>query len=146
MVFSEVTALLRRSGHKLTSQRLAIIKIVMESKELLSPAALYEKVHRINPEVGEVTVYRTLNVLSDLGLVCVVHTGENTHSYISRPQEHHDHLICSKCGKVVDFMNCNVSELEHRLMSETGFAIHEHRLDFYGVCDRCKERASDKKL
>jgi Fur family transcriptional regulator, ferric uptake regulator len=139
MVYSQAAALLKKSGHKLTSQRLAILKIVMESQELLSPAALYEKVHRIDPEVGEVTVYRTLNILSDLGLVCIVHTGENTHSYISRPPEHHDHLICSKCGKVVDFMNCNVQELEKRLMSETGFFIREHRLDFYGLCSRCRE-------
>jgi Fur family ferric uptake transcriptional regulator len=140
MVYSEAAALLKKSGHKLTSQRLAIIKIVMESQELLSPAALYEKVRRIDPEVGEVTVYRTLNILFDLGLVCIVHTGENTHSYISRPPEHHDHLICSKCGKVVDFMDCNVSDLEKRLMAETGFTIREHRLDFYGMCNLCKDR------
>jgi Fe2+ or Zn2+ uptake regulation protein len=144
MVFSEVTDLLRKSGHKLTSQRLAIIKIVMESQELLSPADLYARVQILDPEVGEVTVYRTLNILSELGLVCVVHTGENTHSYISRPPQHHDHLICSKCGKVVDFMNCNVSELEKRLMSETGFSINEHRLDFYGLCLRCKEGSPEK--
>jgi Fur family transcriptional regulator, ferric uptake regulator len=140
MVTSEAAALLKKSGHKLTSQRLAIIRVVMESRELLSPSALYEKVRRIDPEVGEVTVYRTLNILSDLGLVCIVHTGENTHSYISRPPEHHDHLICSKCGKVVDFMDCNVSELEKRLMDKTGFIISEHRLDFYGMCRRCKKR------
>jgi Fur family transcriptional regulator, ferric uptake regulator len=139
MVYSQAVALLKKSGHKLTPQRLAIVKIVMESQELLSPAALYEKVRLIDPEVGEVTVYRTLNILSDLGLVCIVHTGENTHSYISRPPEHHDHLICSKFGKVVDFMDCNVSELENRLMAETGFTINQHRLDFYGMCRHCKE-------
>jgi Fe2+ or Zn2+ uptake regulation protein len=142
MVLTEVEDLLRKSGHKITSQRLAIIKIVMESQELLSPAALYTRVQQIDPEVGEVTVYRTLNILSELGLVCIVHTGENTHSYISCPPEHHDHLICSRCGKVVDFMNCNVSDLEKRLMSETGFAIKEHRLDFYGTCRQCKKNSN----
>jgi Fur family transcriptional regulator, ferric uptake regulator len=140
MVYSEAAALLKRSGHKLTPQRLAIIKIVMESRELLSPAVLYEKVRQIDPEVGEVTVYRTLNILTELGLVCIVHTGENTHSYISRPPEHHDHLICSKCGKVIDFMDCNVTDLEQRLMSKTGFTIREHRLDFYGECRHCNDQ------
>jgi Fur family transcriptional regulator, ferric uptake regulator len=137
MASNEVADLLRKSGHKATPQRMAIINIVMESKELLSPSALFEKVRRVDPEVGEVTVYRTLNILFDLGLVCMVHTGENTHSYISRPPMHHDHLICSGCGKVVDFMNCNLSELEQNLMSETGFDIKEHRLDFYGICRQC---------
>jgi Fur family transcriptional regulator, ferric uptake regulator len=138
MVFGDVADLLRKSGHKATPQRMAIINIVMESKELLSPAALFEKARQVDPEVGEVTVYRTLNILFELGLVCMVHTGENTHSYISRPPEHHDHVICSSCGKVVDFMDCNLAELEQRLMKNTGFNIKEHRLDFYGVCSQCR--------
>jgi Fe2+ or Zn2+ uptake regulation protein len=54
-----------------------------------------------------------------------------------RPGGHHDHLICSECGKVVDFRNCNVPELEKRLTTETGFVIKEHRLDLYGLCPQC---------
>jgi Fur family transcriptional regulator, ferric uptake regulator len=138
MVSSNIADLLRKSGHKATPQRMAIINVVLESKELLSPAALLAKVRRVDPEVGEVTVYRTLNILFELGLVCMVHTGENTHSYISRPPEHHGHVICSGCGKVVDFLNCNLSELEQKLMNDTGFDIKEHRLDFYGICRQCR--------
>ena len=145
MTSDDIKFCLRRSGHKATPQRIAIIKTVMESKELLTPSALYEKVRQVNPEVGEVTVYRTLDIISELGLVCMVHTGENTHSYIGRTPEHHDHLICSKCSKVIDFTNCNVSELEKRLVSETGFAINEHRLDFYGICPECSGRATNKR-
>jgi Fur family ferric uptake transcriptional regulator len=138
---NEVIARLRRSGHKLTPQRIAIIKMVIESKEHLTPGALYEKVRQIDPEIGEVTVYRTLNILSELGLVCMVHTRENVHCYIGRPAGHHDHLICANCGKVIDFTNCNMSRLEERLSSETGFTIREHRLDFYGVCRECNGSA-----
>jgi Fur family transcriptional regulator, ferric uptake regulator len=139
MVMDEITTRLRQSGHKVTPQRTAIIKIVLESTELLTPSALYKKVHRVDPEVGEVTVYRTLDILSELGLVCMVHTSENAHSYIGRPSEHHDHLICSECGKVVNFTDCNVSSLEKRLISETGFIINNHRLDFYGKCRECRK-------
>ncbi len=138
----DVIARLRRSGHKVTPQRIAIIKMILESAEHLTPSALYEKVHQVDPEVGEVTVYRTLNILSELGMVCVVHTGENTHSYISHPPEHHDHLICSECGKVINFTDCNIAKLEKRLTSETGFTIKEHRLDFYGRCGGCGEKAT----
>jgi Fur family ferric uptake transcriptional regulator len=137
---NEVAARLREGGHKVTPQRVAIAKAVIESAEMLTPSALYERVRQVDPEVGEVTVYRTLNILSDLGLVCIVHTGENTHSYIGRPPEHHDHLICSECGKVVNFTDCNVSKLEKRLVSETGFTIRDHRLDFYGKCQECEHR------
>jgi Fur family ferric uptake transcriptional regulator len=137
MTVTYVIKQLRQAGHKVTPQRTAIRKAVLGSKEHLTPSAIYELVHQKHPDVGEVTVYRTLNILSDLGLVCVVHTGDNEHSYISRPSEHHDHLICSGCGKVINFMGCNLPELEQRLMSENNFIITEHRLDFYGKCSEC---------
>jgi Fur family ferric uptake transcriptional regulator len=137
MLNEEIISHLRKSGHKVTPQRILIINTVNASKELLTPSALYEKVRKIDPEMGEVTVYRTLNILSELGLICMLHTGENTHSYISRPVEHHGHIICIQCGKVIDFANCNVGELEKSLIAETGFDIMEHRLDFYGKCKDC---------
>ncbi len=89
-----------------------------------------------------VTVYRTLDVLSYLGIVCEVHMADNAHGYVSRPPEHHDHLSWSQCGMVVDFTNCNVSRLERRLVAETGFAIAEHRLEFYGKCRKCLDGAA----
>jgi len=143
MVRNEIMEKLRHSGHKVTPQRITIIDIMLNSSELLTPSALYDKVHKVDPEVGEVTVYRTLNILEKMGLVCSVHTGENTHSYIRRPPEHHDHLICSGCGKVVNFTNCNLSKLEKELMQETEFTIQNHRLDFFGKCRECSKVNND---
>ncbi len=137
MPLEEIVMQLRRSGHKVTSQRITIIKSFIQSSELLTPSALHQKVRQIDPEIGEVTVYRTLNILSELGLICMIHTHQNTHSYISHPPEHHDHLICSQCGRVVNFMDCNTADLEKRLSSETGFEISDHRLDFFGRCREC---------
>jgi Fur family transcriptional regulator, ferric uptake regulator len=137
MPIKEIVQKLRKAGHKVTPQRVTIIKTILDSTELLTPGALYDKVRQIDPEIGEVTVYRTLNILSEMGLVCMIHSGENAHSYISRPPEHHDHLICSGCGKVLNFTNCNVRDLEKRLTIETGFTIEDHRLDFYGRCREC---------
>jgi Fur family ferric uptake transcriptional regulator len=138
MVMDEIAERLHQAGHKVTPQRLTIIQIITESDELLTPSALFKKVREVDPEVGEVTVYRTLDILSELGLVCMIHTGENTHSYVGRPPEHHGHLICSGCGKVVNFTQCNVARLEKRLVSETGFDIDDHRLEFFGKCRECK--------
>ena len=137
MDIQEIIKHLRENGNKVTPQRRIIIQAVLESAELLTPSALYEKVKKADPEVGEVTVYRTLNILESLGLVCVVHTRDNIHSYIVCPPEHHDHLICSECGKVVNFTHCNLGLLEKRLVAETGFNINDHRLDFYGRCNKC---------
>jgi len=136
-MLDDIIARLHESGYKVTPQRLTIIKIVIGSKEHLTPAELYEKARQVDPEVGEVTIYRTLNILAKLGLVCEVHSGSNTSSYVGSPLEHHDHLICLGCGKVINFTNCSVAKLETRLMSETGFDIQQHRLDFYGKCREC---------
>ena len=149
MDLQEITRQLRNNGHKITPQRMVIIQTVLESAEMLTPSALYKKVKKADAGVGEVTIYRTLNILESLGMVCMVHTEENTHSYIGCPSEHHDHLICSDCGKVVNFTHCNMGTLEKRLTAETGFSIADHRLDFYGQCEKCskqqmKVRPSDK--
>jgi Fur family transcriptional regulator, ferric uptake regulator len=144
MSLEEVISRLRKSGHKVTPQRVVIIKTVLESREHLTPAELYEKIRRLDPEIGEVTIYRTLNILTEMGLLCMVHTGENTHSYVSRPPEHHGHLICSQCGKVINFTDCNLSGLEKRLTGETGFDIRDHRLDFFGNCRECSAKQRTK--
>jgi Fur family transcriptional regulator, ferric uptake regulator len=137
MPVNDIIQKLRNAGHKVTPQRVTIIRNFIESDEMLTPAALFEKVRQLDPSIGEVTVYRTLNILAELGLVCLIHNSENTHSYISRPPGHHDHLVCSSCGKVVNFTNCNLQDLEQRLTAETGFKIEEHRLDYFGYCREC---------
>ena len=141
MNLPEIVACLHEHGHKVTPQRVAIIQTVLESSELLTPSALYEKVKKADPEVGEVTVYRTLNILEELGLVCMVLTENNSHSYIGCPSEHHDHLICSDCGKVVNFTHCDLELLEKRLAEESGFDIKDHRLEFHGRCEKCAQKA-----
>jgi Fur family transcriptional regulator, ferric uptake regulator len=140
----EIIQKLRSAGHKVTPQRITIIHNFMESGEMLTPSALFERVRQIDPSIGEVTVYRTLNIMAEMGLICMIHRNDNTHSYISRPPEHHDHLVCSNCGKVINFTNCNLSELEKRLTAETGFNIEEHRLDYFGHCRECTQTGSSE--
>jgi Fur family transcriptional regulator, ferric uptake regulator len=143
---AEIIKRLHKAGHKVTPQRLTIISVILESTELLTPAAVFKIVQMKDSQIGEVTVYRTLNILAETDLVCVLHTDGNVQSYIGRPAEHHDHLICSGCGKVVNFTDCNILDLEKRLKTETGFDIREHRLDFYGTCGNCsKKRPSNDK-
>lgn len=134
----KLAALLKQQGYKLTPQRRAVLNAIADSHEHLTPAALYERVHQECPGIGLVTVYRTLEVLAQLGVICEVHAGGNCRSYLMRrPSEHHHHLICSGCGAVVDFSHCDLGELEQRLAQETGFEIECHLLEFLGHCRRC---------
>ena len=133
-----ITAL-RRHGYKLTPQRRAVIGSIAASPDHLTPAAIYEKVHQERSDIGLATVYRTLEILAKLGLICELHAGGSCRSYTTGAPEHHHHLICSKCGEVVDFTGHDLSPLEKRLSRETGFEIEDHLLEFIGQCQNCKQ-------
>jgi len=138
----EIVAVLRRHGYKLTPQRRAVIRTIASSQDHLTPAEIYERVHQDYPNIGLVTIYRTLDMLAKLELICELHTGGSCHSYTISAPEHHHHLICSNCGKVVDFTGYNLSELEQRLSLETGFEIEGHLLEFIGLCQACRKEAT----
>ena len=143
MVYTEkkIEAVLKRRGYKITLQRRTIIKAIIHSHEHLTPAAIHERIRREHPGIGLVTVYRTLEILAGLGLICEMHAGGNCRSYlIRRPAEHHHHLICSDCGTVIDFTDCGLGELERRLSRETRFKINGHLLEFVGLCRNCREK------
>ena len=121
MLHDKLKAALKQSGYKITRQRLAVLRAIALSNDLLTPSALHERVRKEQPDIGLVTIYRTLDILAGLGLICKIHTEANSRSYISGVSEHHGHLICSSCGKVVDFKDHKLDELEKRLSIETGF-------------------------
>lgn len=134
----KVVTALRRHGYKLTTQRLAVIGAIASSRDHLTPTTIYTKVHQDHPNIGLVTVYRTVEILAELGLVCELHSGGICHSYtISAPQHHH-HLICSNCGIVIDFTRHDLSELEGSLAKQSGFRIDGHLLEFFGLCHACQ--------
>ena len=139
----KIATILRQQGYKLTPQRRAVLDAIALSSDHLTPADIYDKVRHEHPGIGLVTIYRTLDILDKLGLICEVHSGGNCRSYLMRrPSEHHHHLICSNCGIVADFTNCDLGELAQRLSRETGFKIESHLLEFAGRCQNCQRIAS----
>ncbi|MBM4462757.1 MAG: transcriptional repressor [Chloroflexi bacterium] len=136
----KVTTMLRQKGYRLTPQRRAVLKIITSSQDHLTPAQIYRDVHAVYPSIGLVTVYRTLDMLFELGLICELHAAGSCRSYLlRRPLEHHHHLICTDCGSVVDFTDCDLTGIEKRLAEETGFDIEDHLLEFAGHCPRCQK-------
>ena len=134
-----ITIVLRQHGYKLTPQRRAVIGAIATSPDHLTPAAIYQKLRQDHPGIGLATIYRTLDILARLELVCELHAGGSCHSYtIGAPEHHHHHLICSSCGEVVDFSGYDISPLEKRLSRETGFEIEGHLLEFIGRCQKCQ--------
>ena len=141
---NKIASIMKQRGYKITPQRRAVLNVIALSHDHLTPAAIYEKVHREQSSIGLVTVYRTLDMLAELGLICEVHSGGNCRSYlIRRPTGHHHHLICSDCGAVVDFTDCDLGELEQRLSRETSFEIDGHLLEFTGRCQGCQKEINN---
>jgi len=142
LTLRKVAAILRQHGYKLTPQRWVVIQAIASGQDHLTPAAIYEKVHQDYPSIGLVTIYRTLDILVKLRLICELHAGDSCRSYTISAPGHHHHLICSKCGTVVDFIGYDLSELEQRLSLETGFKVEDHLLEFIGLCQACQKEAT----
>jgi len=138
----KVAATLRQHGYKLTGQRWVVIQTIASSYDHLTPATIYEKVHQDHPSIGFVTIYRTLDLLAKLGLICELHAGGSCHSYTISAPGHHHHLICSNCGRVVDFPGFELGEVQQSLAKETGFRIDGHLLEFTGLCQACQKEAT----
>ncbi|MFC1952098.1 Fur family transcriptional regulator [Chloroflexota bacterium] len=135
-------ATLRQHGYKLTPQRRVVIKAIASNQEHLTPAVIYEKVRQRQPNIGLVTIYRTLEILGKLKLICELHAGDNCRSYTISAPGHHHHLICSNCDKVVALPNCELEAVQRSLAKQAGFRIDGHLLEFIGLCPVCQKKGT----
>ncbi|MFC1899320.1 Fur family transcriptional regulator [Chloroflexota bacterium] len=134
----KIITALKQHSYKITPQRCMIIKEIVSHQGHLTPSDIYKKIHQENPDIGLVTVYRTLEILAELELICELHSGSAGHSYTISDTRHHHHLICSGCGKVVDFTTRNLTGIQQNLCRDTGFRIDSHFLEFTGLCRVCQ--------
>ncbi len=131
--------LLKNRGLKSTRQRDAIITMFMESgKDHLSVDELYQRVRQRNPKIGYATVYRTLRLMAQSGWASSCQFDNRTARFERQTEgQHHDHLICRGCGKIVEFENPHIEALQAHIARENGFKIFEHKLELYGSCSAC---------
>jgi Fur family ferric uptake transcriptional regulator len=139
---------LQSQGYKLTPQREATVRVLLENEEdHLSAEDVFMLVKDKTPEIGLATVYRTLELLSELHVVEKINFGDGVARYDLRTESnkhHHHHLICVQCGAMDEIMEDWLGPLEERLEKEYGFAVMDHRLDFHGICHRCREKSKGK--
>lgn len=132
---------LNQHGLRMTRPRKEVAAILKESKVPLSPQTIHQSALARNCNIGLVSVYRTLDLLSELDLVRRVHGQDGCHGYVLASPGHHHHLICRKCGKAVEFTGSDdLSDFIERIEKKTGFAIDEHILQLYGLCPQCQEQ------
>lgn len=133
---------LQSQGYKLTPQREATVRVLLENEEdHLSAEDVFMLVKDKAPEIGLATVYRTLELLSELHVVEKMNFGDGVARYDLRTdnnKHHHHHLICVQCGTMTEILEDWLGPLEERLEKEYGFQVIDHRLDFQGVCSKCR--------
>ena len=132
---------LRERGLKSTAQRDDIAKIFFSSDVHFSVDDLYTAVRRVNPRVGYATVYRTLKLLKECGLAAERHFGEGQARYepTEETAQHHDHIICERCEKIVEFNSEELERQQERIARFLGFVVSHHRMELYGICSDCRE-------
>ena len=132
--------ILQESGLRITQPRRAVIDAVQRTDRAFSADELLSDAEVAASGVGRATVFRTLDVLVQNGLLDRIHRPDGCHSYVrcDHSQRHHHHLICSSCGVVVQFEDCTVEPLLAELSRRTSFQISGHWLEVFGHCSTCQ--------
>ena len=124
---------------KITKQRRAVLEAFLGIEDHISAEDLYKIVSAKEPKIGLATVYRTLSLLTQSGLAEELDFGEGQkryeHKYL---HSHHDHMICTQCGKILEFQNPMIEKLQEDVAQEHRFEMTSHKLDLFGLCSDCQ--------
>lgn len=139
----EFKIILKDKGYKLTPQRRAILNEIIENQGChLTTEEIYDLVKVKCPEIGLATVYRTVQILDDMGVVSKLDLDDGCSRYELCEEDdghQHHHLICNKCGKVIEVEGDLLEELEKIIEDKYNFMVENHSVKFYGICDNCSK-------
>jgi len=130
---------LQESGCRITAPRRAIVSILANSDQALEAVEIFDQSREDHSQLGLVTVYRTLEMLEQLGLVQRVHQAEGCHLYLRAPQGHEHILVCKNCRRTDYFSGDDLTTLIETTSQKSGYQIEDHWLQFIGLCARCKK-------
>ncbi len=124
---------------KHSEQRQLILDVFLNTEEHLTAEELYALVKMKNPSVGQATIYRTMKLFNDAGLSreLRVEDGVTRYEHLYN-HEHHDHLVCTGCGNIIEIVSPEIEAMQEKIAKENGFTLKRHRLELYGLCKDCK--------
>jgi len=141
-LLSDFKQLLKVNGLKFTIQREVILEMLYNSDEHLTPEALHHLIQEKHPELntGIATVYRTLSLLEDSEMVTSLSFGAQGKKYELGAKDHHDHIICTDCGTITEFVDEAIEQRQKAITEELGFIMQEHSMQIYGICKDCQTK------
>lgn len=137
---------LGRKGLKHSRPRNEILEAFLNTEKHLTAEELYRLVKEKDSAIGFVTVYRTLKLICESGLGRELRFKDRTARYEHLyGHQHHDHLICTRCGQFIEVVDPEIERLQERLFKEQGFIPEGHRMELYGICKKCREKGGEGK-
>ena len=134
--------ILKNNSLKFTIQREVILETLYNSDEHLAPESLHHLIQKKYPDLktGIATVYRTLALLEESQMVTYLSFGAQGKKYELGAKEHHDHLICTSCGEITEFVDEQIEARQHDITKQLGFEMSDHSMQIYGICKKCQEK------
>jgi len=141
-LLNDFKILLKKNNLKFTIQREVILETLYNSDEHLTPESLHHLIQNKYPDLktGIATIYRTLALLEDSNVVTSLSFGAQGKKYELGAKEHHDHLICTECGSITEFVDEDIEERQHTITNELGFKMSDHSMQIYGICSKCQTK------
>ena len=141
-LLADFKTLLKEQGLKFTNQREKILETLYYSQEHLTPEALHQLIKEKEPNLntGIATIYRTLSMLEDHNIVSSLSFGAQGKKYELGAKDHHDHMICTKCHQITEFVDEVIEEQQHKIADKFGFKMQDHSMQIYGICSECQKK------
>ena len=138
-IIDELKKIVKQKGLKYTEQREVVLSILLNATDHLSAEDVYNDVKAKFPEsnIGIATVYRALSFLEEVDLITSITFGTDGKKYESNAKSHHDHLICTSCGKIIEFVDDEIEKRQERIAKKNKCVITSHSMQLYGTCSDC---------
>ena len=147
-IYEKLRNELKKRHLRITSQREAVLSVFLENEgEHLTADEAYEKLSHKNSHISKATIYRTVDLLREMGFLSKVNFGDGMERYEVKDlnTHQHHHLICTKCGQVYEIKEDLLEDVEKLIEERTGFKIQDHQLNFYGICPKCQASKKEEK-
>jgi len=133
--------LLKKNSLKFTKQREIILDTIFHSKGHFTPETLHKNIQQSCKEkIGIATIYRTLSLLENENMVTSISFGVNGKMYEFGEKQHHDHMICDECGKIIEFCDEDIERLQERVAKLNNFRTISHIMQIHGICEECQKK------
>ncbi|MEA2051081.1 MAG: Fur family transcriptional regulator [Campylobacterota bacterium] len=140
-MINKLKEIIKQKGLKYTKQREVIFETILNCDKHLDTEEIYSIILKEHPneKIGIATIYRALVFLEDTNLISSIALGKNAKKYETNFKEHHDHLVCVKCNKIVEFVNEKIETEQEKIAKDHSFKLLNHTMYLYGICKDCQE-------